>query len=120
MIVQRDAHVREGLRELRRRRAVYFSILVAFLPACTLLSVLGFRYPLVPVLGVVPLFALAAVAYRTLNRSRCPRCHEHFFVQKLTKQSWTPYSSTSIPPQRTCQKCGLDLYEGGRDVRGAE
>lgn len=106
-----SSNVAQGLRQLRRRRTVYFSILLAFLPSCALLSLLSFRYPFVLLAGVVVLFALAAWAYRTLNRSKCPRCGEFFFVQTLTKQSWSPFSSTSIPPQRKCQHCGLDMYQ---------
>jgi hypothetical protein len=110
-MMERSAkNISEGLRQIRFRRRLYLSIYFAFLPVCAALAVLGFRYPLVPVLGMLLLCAAMLLVYVKLNKSKCPRCHEYFFVQKLMKNNWTPVSSTSMPPQKKCQKCGLSLY----------
>jgi hypothetical protein len=84
-------------------------IIFSFLPLCALLA--GLDNPLLMLLGVSLVFALGLIIQRSLNRSRCPRCKEFFFVQVVTMKNWTPFSSLSFPPQRKCRHCGLGLYE---------
>jgi hypothetical protein len=103
--------IRLGLARIRRRRRLFLFILFSFLPVLVpIMALIGRTGNWLPILVPGFLFLAGLVVQHRLHRSRCPKCHEFFFVQTVTRDNYTPASSISFPPQKTCQHCGLRLY----------
>ena len=105
------AEVRRGLARIRALRRLFLGILFGYFPILVLCMAhirrSGHWHTLaVPLL----LFVAGMVVQKILHGRRCPRCGELFFVQTVTRTSYTPDSAWSFPPQKACQNCGLRLY----------
>jgi len=104
--------IRCGLAHIRNTRRLFLAILFAFLPITALTMAYIQRSGQWAALAIpFALFALGMVIQHILQHQRCPRCREFFFVQKMTKTTYTPCSSYSFPPQKKCQHCSLALYK---------
>ncbi len=102
--------ISNGLREIRLKRKRYLSVIFGSLIVVAVLMMVGYRIPLVPIVGIVVLFTVGWVMQWKLKKSWCPKCSDFFFVQRFPKGQFPGPSSTSFPAQRKCQRCGLDLY----------
>ncbi|MBN2383233.1 hypothetical protein JXQ70_10155 [bacterium] len=104
--------IERGLARIRLLRRLFLFILFSYLPILVLIMGMIERTgSWFPILLPICLFFLGMYVQHKLQRIHCPRCHDFFFVQKVTKENYTPYSSFSFPPQKRCQKCGLVLYK---------
>lgn len=103
--------INKGLAAIRRMRRLFFTILLSFFPVLvlTMAPVMLFTIWL-PIMVPVLLFFLGMLVQKRLQGVKCPQCNAFFFVQTVTKDKYTPCSSISFPPQKTCQHCGIVLY----------
>jgi len=103
--------IEKGLADIRKRRKIYLFILFSFLPILVIvMSYIEKTDIWYPIILPVALFFFGMFIQNRLHKSKCPRCHEFFFVQTVTRENYTPLSSTSFPPQKKCQNCSLVLY----------
>lgn len=92
-------------------RRVFLFILFSYLPILALTMACIFRFgSWLPIILPALLFFVGMFIQNRLHRQKCPRCGSYFFVQTVTSENYTPFSSISFPPQRRCQSCGLVLY----------
>lgn len=100
-----------GLARIRLWRRLFLAVCFGFLPLTALTLAYVERHGVWLVLCIPGImFAFGLAVQRILHRQRCPRCSGYFFVQAVNRTAYTPASSISFPPQKTCQNCGLRLY----------
>ncbi len=103
--------ISRGLDAIRRLRRIFLGILFGLLPVTAATMVFIERSGHWPAL-MLPfgLFFCGMYVQRRLHARKCPRCGQYFFVQSVSSDRYTPFSSISFPPQKRCQHCGLVLY----------
>jgi hypothetical protein len=103
--------ITKGLANIRQLRRIFLTVLFTFplvVAGVTVwMQLSNSRYPMIVLLA---LFFGGMFIQNRLHKHKCPGCHDFFFVQTVTKENYTPYSSISFPPQKKCQNCGLVLY----------
>jgi len=93
-----------GLARIRTIRRLFLGILFGYFPILVLCMAHIRRSGQWHALAVpLLLFAVGLVLQKILHSQHCPRCGEFFFVQSVTRTSYTPDSAWSFPPQKVCQ-----------------
>jgi hypothetical protein len=102
--VELTPEITAGLRRVRRRQCVFVLTWIAYVPVLAVL-VLQLRIPpeLVMPVGLTWMAIMAAAAAWTV-RARCPRCGEHFGVERTLRiAGWLD------PVAGRCRSCQLPL-----------
>lgn len=103
--------INNGLDAIRMMRRRFLAIIFSCFPILVLIMAYIERLNTwFPIIFPVILFFLGMLIQNRLHRMLCPKCNSFFFVQTVSKDSYTPSSSISFPPQKRCQNCGLALY----------
>jgi hypothetical protein len=112
--------VAEGLRKIRRRRVLMFSLFIGFAPAATLVALLTSDNVGLLVAGIVGIAYV--ISGQIVIYSHCPRCGEYFHQGPFP---W-PYERRFLglinpdvmrrtrvihPGTRQCLNCGVRLKE---------